>query len=95
MPRLQLEYCKVNSNLLSPRYSDKTLEDVASMGNEMQTAKQDMEEQRIEMQGIGDVVDKVMGHVEKLTAAFQRIDEERERANVVHVPIVNSTPAHV
>ena len=47
------------------------------------------------MQGIGDVVDKVMGHVEELTATFHRIDEERQRANVVHVPIVNSTPAHM
>ena len=53
------------------------MEDVAGMGNEMQTTKQDMEDQRVETQNIGDVADKVMGHVEKLTATFHRIDEEK------------------
>ena len=36
-------------------------------------AKQHMEEQQVEMQSIGDVVDKVMGHVEKLIAFFIRL----------------------
>ena len=36
-----------------------------------------MEEQRLEMQKIGDVADGVMDHVEKLSATFHRIDEEQ------------------
>ena len=55
----------------------------------------DAVEQRVEMQSIGDVADKVMGHVEKLTATFHRFDEERRRGNVVNSKSVKSTPAHV
>ena len=55
----------------------------------------DAVEQRVEMQSIGDVADKVMGHVEKLTATFHRIDEERQRGNVVNPKSVKSTLAHV
>ena len=51
------------------------MEDVAGMGADMQDAKQDMEEQRLEMQKIGDVVDGLMGHVEKLSTTFHKIDK--------------------
>ena len=71
------------------------MEDVVGMGSEMQTAKLDMEEQRLEMKDIGDIADKMMGHVEGLTAAFREIDEAQKKQNVVHVPIVNSTSTHV
>ena len=74
---------------------EEVMANVAGMGQEMQTAKQDMEDQRLEMQKIGDVADDVMGHVEHLTATFNRIDEAQQRANVVNPPNVKSTPAHV
>ena len=74
---------------------EEVMQNVAGMGNEMQAAKQDMEEQRIEMQKIGDVADDVMGHVEQLTATFHEIDEAQKRGNVVPNENVKSTPAHV
>ena len=71
------------------------MQNVAGMGNEMQAAKQDMEEQRIEMQKIGEVADGVMDHVEILSATFHKIDEAQKKGNVVLNENVKSTPAHV
>ena len=68
---------------------------MAGISQELRTAKQDMEEQRVEMQSIGDVADKVMGHVEHLTTTFHKIDEAQKRGNVVNPQNVKSTPAHV
>ena len=51
------------------------MKNVAGMGTNMQAARQEMEDQRVEMQKIGDVADGVLGHVEKLSATFHIIDE--------------------
>ena len=39
------------------------MKNVAGMRSDMQTARREMVEQRIEMKEIGDVADGVMGHV--------------------------------
>ena len=49
------------------------------MGSDIQTAIQEMAEQRLEMKEIGDVADGVMGHVENLSAVFKKIDEAQQK----------------
>ena len=79
---------------------DDVMKNVAGMGLEMQAAKQEMLEQRQEMQEIGVVADGVLGHVEKLSADFKKIDEAQQKAdqrwaNVVPNLNVKSTSEHV
>ena len=47
------------------------------------------------MQKIGDVVDGVLEHVEKLSATFHVIDEAQKKAKLVPDVNVKSTPEHV
>ena len=79
---------------------DTVMKNVTDMGLEMQTARQEMVEQRKEMQEIGEVADGVMEHVEELSVAFKEIDaaqqkEERRRECLVPDFNVKSTSEHV
>ena len=74
---------------------EETVRNVAGMGTDIQAARQEMEEQRLEMKEIGDVADGVMGHVENLSVVFKKIDVAQQKANLVPDVNVKVTSKHV
>ena len=76
------------------------MNDVAGMRSDIQTARQEMLEQRQEMKDIGFVADGVLGHVETLSADFKKIDAAQQKAekrwtDLVSDVNVKSAPEHV